>query len=170
MRYKHFYVPASQSLRDNEDEAWRLWSSTSRRGVSAVQYKRYQAAEIYLSAAYEIGLLRTECPNNRIFNGFHIIQPANLLIDLYFAQGNLVAARSFFNETRSLLDARRVVLNATQQRLLQEIGQRLTQAQRDKALSHSDGEVTDFPAPAPANKSESQRTRRSGSAVQGVTT
>src|SRR5688572_28812628 len=102
MRYKHFYDPASTHLRHKEDEALRLWSSTLRRGLSALQYKRYQAAEIYLGAAYEIGILRLDCSDNAIFDATHVVQPAVRMMECFLAQGNIAGASSFFNETQYL--------------------------------------------------------------------
>ena len=130
MRYKHFYTQVADSLRDNEDEAWRLWTSTFRRGSSALQYKRYQAAEIYLGAAFDIGLLRAECVN-KLFTAQQIVQPVELLTGLYLLQGNLVSARNFFNEARNLLKG--VELTDAQERVLQELAQRLTHTQRNRA-------------------------------------
>ena len=157
MRYKHFYEPAFISLCENEDHALRLWSSTLRRGLSALQYKRYQAAEIYLGAAYELGILRLGC-KNRIFNATHIIQPTLRLIELFLATGKNAAARSFFNETQLLLQTKRVALSQVQERLLQETNQMLQQVQRGQSLSVThEQEVSGLPSSQPAESRPQRR-------------
>lgn len=159
MRYKHFYDPVSTPLRHKEDEALRLWSSTLRRGLSALQYKRYQAAEIYLGAAYEIGILRLGCNDNTIFDVTHVVQPAARLTECFLAQNNIAGACSFFNETQYLLQAKAVTLSATQERALHEIQQALQQSQGLSNLPPpiSSAEISDLPTPITA---ESRRPRR----------
>jgi len=164
MRYKHFYGPAFTSLREKEDEALRLWSSTLRRGLSALQYKRYTAAEIYLGAAYEIGILRLDCLNNTIFDATHVVQPAVHLTNSFLAQGNIASAHSFFNETQHLLQTKTVSMSPLHERVLQEITQALQQAQRGQDFSQPlDKEISDLSTAKPA---ESRRPRRH---VQGKT-
>lgn len=158
MRYKHFYGPISTPLRHNEDEALRLWSSTLRRGLSALQYKRYQAAEIYLGAAYEIGILRLDCSDNTIFDATHVLQPAARMTECFLVQGNIAGASSFFNETQYLLQAKAVTLSATQERALLEIQQTLQQFQAAPNLQPILGaEISELPTPITA---ESRRPRR----------
>lgn len=157
MRYKHFYDPASTPLRHKEDEALRLWSSTLRRGLSALQYKRYQAAEIYLGAAYEIGILRLDCSDNAIFDATHVVQPAARMMECFLAQGNIAGASSFFNETQYLLQTKAVTLSAAQARALYEIQQVLQQFQGESNSSSSSAEISDLPTPITA---ESRRPRR----------
>jgi hypothetical protein len=172
MRYKHFYGPAFTSLREKEDEALRLWSSTLRRGMAALQYKRYTAAEIYLGAAYEIGILRLDCLDNTIFDATHVVQPAVHLTDSFLAQGNIASAHSFFNETQHLLQTKAVSMSTLHERVLQEITQALQQVQRGQNFSQPlDKEISDLPMAKPA---ESRRPRRPPHrklvlAVQGAT-
>jgi hypothetical protein len=149
MRYKHFYGPNSTALRHKEDEALRLWISTVRRGVSALQYNRYPAAEIYLGAAYEIGILRLDCADNTIFDATHVVQPAARLAEGFLAQGNIAGAHSFLKETQHVLQTKAVTLSAAQERVLSEINQVLQQFQRDQnSTPVLDAAISDLPAPA----------------------
>ena|GEM_PF-4959846 len=160
MRYKHFYSPSSAALRHKEDEALRLWSSTLRRGLSALQYNRFQAAEIYLSAAYEIGILRLDC-TNKIFDATHVTRPAAQLMEAFLAQGNIAGAHSFLKETQRLLQAKAVALSEAQERSLYEMNRVLQQIQRDNnSSSLSDMSLTDLLAPTPAESRRPQRLRR----------
>lgn len=169
MRYKHFYGPAFVSLSENEDQAMRLWSSALRRGLSALQYKRYQAAEIYLRAAYELGILRLDCNNTR-FDAGHILQPALRLTELLLTIGKVAAARSFFNEIQLLLQTRKVVLSQRQERLLQDNAQLLQLVQRGQSAAPApDQDVSGLHAkPADARPPRRQSNKTAVLSAQGV--
>jgi hypothetical protein len=170
MRYKHFYEPAFTSLCENEDQALRLWSATLRRGLSALQYKRYQAAEIYLGAAYELGILRLDC-KNRIFDATHVIQPALRLTELFLAIGKIAAARSFFNETQLLLQTKRVALPQFQKQLLHESNQVLQQLQRGQNLPMTpEQDISDLPSSKPVESRPQRRhiNKTGAHHVQGI--
>jgi|GEM_PF-6756974 hypothetical protein len=144
MRYRHFYEPAITSRQKNDEEALRLWSSTLRRGLSALKYKRNQAAEIYLTAAYEIGALRLHCADNTCFDETHILQPLGQLRDLFISQGNVAGARSFLAEAQrwlqSMTDAPTPQQERAQQgivRMLQDLPAGTAPAERIVAESSS---------------------------------
>lgn len=82
MRHPYLCAYHVERLKACESEALRYWGEMMRRGVQAYVACRIEAATLYLGTALEIGLLRQRCQLNGVFEGLHIVKPAEFLVEL----------------------------------------------------------------------------------------
>lgn len=92
MEKRHLCRAHKARLKANESEAVRVWSELMQRGVRAYVECRVDTAEIYLSGALDIAVLRSECNNNHCFNEIHIKKPSEFLVQLLLANDSFDAA------------------------------------------------------------------------------
>lgn len=101
------YICASHINRivRSEEEAMRHWTELLNRGWKAYQECRLKAAEIYLSAAIDVALLRIDRTYNAFFSSKHIWQPTEILAELLYLDERPNAADTLLTRIHSMVDA-----------------------------------------------------------------
>ena len=82
MKAQYFCAYHTERLRACESDSFRHWTEMMRRGVQAYSECRFEAANLYLGAALDIGLLRHCCEENGLFTTLHIMKPAEFLLEM----------------------------------------------------------------------------------------
>lgn len=82
MKTPYFCPFHAERMKVSESEALRCWSEMMRRGIHAYMDCRVEAADLYLGATLDIGLLRYQCAQNAMFSDHHVTKPADFLIEL----------------------------------------------------------------------------------------
>ncbi len=103
MKFSHLCHHHVTVLQCCEDEARKYWSETMRRGAQAFTQCRWDAARIYLGAAYEIGLIRKAVPHNDFFDDMHIVKPLKFMLTILLADNAWNSALKLIDDTRARL-------------------------------------------------------------------
>jgi hypothetical protein len=104
MKTTYLCAHHAERMKVVESEALRCWTEMMRRGIKAYLGCRSEAADIYLGAAVEIGLLRRGAGKNEIFSNIHIIKPSELLIELFCAELRFLDAVALLSSTSGAID------------------------------------------------------------------
>lgn len=82
MKSAYFCAYHAERLKACESDAFRHWAEMMRRGAQAYIECRFEAANLYLGAALDIGLLRQTCGENGLFSALHVMKPAEFLLEV----------------------------------------------------------------------------------------
>lgn len=102
MKSLYFCAFHAERMKASESEALRCWSEIMRRGMHAYVDCRMEAAELYLGAALDIGLMRYRCTQSTMISILHITKPTDFLLELFCADirfDTAVAALSRISST-----------------------------------------------------------------------
>lgn len=80
-----------------ESVAFKSWSELMRRGMRAYVECRIEAANIFLSSALDIAILRTTFCTNSLFSDVNITKPAEFLIHLYITDCEFTHAKKLLS-------------------------------------------------------------------------
>jgi hypothetical protein len=102
MKSQYFCAYHAERLRACESEAYRHWAEMMQRGAQAYSECRFEAANLYLGAAMDIGLLRHGCEGNGLFTTFHIMKPAEFLLEAQLLEQRHDAAENTLHKLSSI--------------------------------------------------------------------
>lgn len=94
----YFCAHHLEQMKACESEAIRQWTQLMQRGVKAYVECREEAAQIYLGAAMEVGLLRSRLPSNGIFSEMHVLKPAEFMIQTHLTMECFEAAEQLIEQ------------------------------------------------------------------------
>ena len=132
MKFSHFCCYHLDVMRKSESEAHRSWNGNMRRGSEAYVECKTQAACIYLGAAHEAALLRSQCDGNEWFGYEQIIQPMNLIFELLMTEDAFTDAHYLIEKTREFAGEKVRVLSL--ENTLKEYENRIVAALRDRGI------------------------------------
>ncbi len=128
LTHRHLCPAHAVKVRANEDDAYRYWTMMMQRGVAAYVQCRWDAADIYLGAAYEIAVLRLQVENNTQFDSSQLLRPLEFMLNMYRAEGSEV-------KTRLLLQAASRAVKVLQGVARRDLADLLSKARENEACS-----------------------------------
>lgn len=104
MKSEYFCVYHAERLKACESDAYRHWAEMMRRGTQAYVECRFEAANLYLGAALDIGLLRHGCAENGLFSVFHVMKPAEFLLEVQLLEQRHDDAETVLGKISAIVD------------------------------------------------------------------
>ena len=103
MPYKHLCAQHAKLIHSDEALARRYWNMFMGRGQSAYSDCRWEGAQIYLSAAIDVAVVRLSSHKGESFDFSHVLEPLSLLLALYIADQEHDLAREKLDYVKQIL-------------------------------------------------------------------